>query len=109
MNRLKKKCIIATVGIHLLLLVILLVGPAFFNQQPKQDSTQVLDVIPANLIDAAFSSGVKGATPPPPQPIVQPQPPAPQPQPQVAPPPKPQPVPAPSILDRVKNIFESKP
>src|SRR5690242_16430523 len=107
MNRLGKKCVIATVGIHLLLLTILIVGPAFFNPQPKLDSTQVLDVIPANLIDAAFNSGVKGATPPPPQPIVQPQPP--QPPQQVAPPPKPAPVPTPSILDRVKNIFESKP
>lgn len=109
MNRLQKKCIIAIVGTHLLLLTILIVGPAFFNQQPKTDSTQVLDVIPSDLIDAAFNSGVKNATPQPPQPMVQPQPPAPQPQPQVATPPKPQPVPAPSILDRVKNIFESKP
>ena len=61
MNRLQKKCVIATAGIHLLLLLILLVGPAFFNPQPKPDDTQVLDVIPANLIDAAFNSGVRGA------------------------------------------------
>ena len=30
---------------------------------------QVLDVIPANLIDAAFNSGVANATPPPPAPV----------------------------------------
>ncbi len=108
MNRLQKKCVIAIAGTHLLLLLILIVGPAFFNPQPKTDNTQVLDVIPANLIDAALNSGVKNATPPAPTPV-QLQPPAPQPPQQVAPPPKPAPVPAPSILDRAKNIFESKP
>lgn len=107
MNRLKKKCIIATVGIHLLLLTILIVGPAFFNQQLKQDSTQVLDVIPANLIDAAFNSGVKNATPQPPQPMVQPQPSAPQPQ--VATPPKPESVPAPSLMTKLENYFKTEP
>ncbi len=68
MNRLQKKCVIATAGIHLLLLMILIVGPAFFNPQPKPDDTQLLDVIPANLIDAAFNSGVRNATPPAPAP-----------------------------------------
>jgi len=86
MNRLQKKCLIATAGFHLLLLVILLVGPGFFTAKPKPDDTQVLDVIPANLIDAAFSSGVKGAQPPPPTPIVKPPEPQPQPTPE---PPKP--------------------
>jgi TonB family protein len=86
MNRLQKKCLIATAGFHLLLLVILLVGPGFFAAKPKPDDTQVLDVIPANLIDAAFSSGVKAAQPPPPTPIVKPPEPQPQPTPE---PPKP--------------------
>jgi len=36
MNRLQKKCILATAGIHLLLLVILLVGPAFFEPAPSR-------------------------------------------------------------------------
>ena len=70
MNRLQKKCVIATAGIHLLLMVILFVGPAFFYSKPKADDLQVLDVIPANLIDAAFNSGVANATPPPPAPVV---------------------------------------
>ena len=86
MNRLQKKCLIATAGFHLLLLVILLVGPGFFTAKPKMDDTQVLEVIPANLIDAAFSSGVKAAQPPPPTPIVKPPEPQPQPTPE---PPKP--------------------
>jgi len=77
MNRLQKKCVIATTGVHLLLIVILFVGPAFFYSKPKADDLQVLDVIPANLIDAAFNSGVANATPPPPAPVTPPQPPPP--------------------------------
>ena len=61
MNRLQKKCVIATAGVHLLLVVILFVGPAFFYSKPKADDLQVLDVIPANLIDAPFNSGVANA------------------------------------------------
>jgi TonB family protein len=38
---------------------------------------QVLDVIPAHLIDAAFNSGVANAQPPPPAPVAPPQPPSP--------------------------------
>jgi TonB family protein len=80
MNRLQKKCVIATAGVHLLLLVILFVGPAFFYSKPKADDLQVLDVIPANLIDAPFNSGVANATPPPPAPVTPPQPPPPVPE-----------------------------
>jgi TonB family protein len=68
MNRLQKKCVIATAGVHLLLIVILFVGPAFFYSKPKADNWQVLDVIPANLIDAPFNSGVANTQPPPPAP-----------------------------------------
>jgi TonB family protein len=109
MNRLQKKCVIATAGFHLLLLVILFVGPAFFNSKPKADDSQVLDVIPANLIDAAFNSGVKGAQPPPPTPIVTP----PQPQPIPTPPtPKivqPAPAPQPTIAERLEKLFTPAP
>ena len=88
MNRLQKKCAIVTVGFHLLLVVILIVGPGFFAPKPKADDLQILDVIPANLIDAAFNSGVHNATPPPPTPVVTPPQPAPTPpQPVIAPPP----------------------
>jgi TonB family protein len=91
MNRLIKKCVIATAGFHLLLLVILLVGPAFFAPKPKPDDSQVLDVIPANLIDAQLTSGVKNAQPPAPQP--QPAPPA----------------PAPTLAERFEKFFKSEP
>jgi TonB family protein len=115
MNRLQKKCVIATAGIHLLLLVVLVFGSAFFSPRPKPDDTQLLDVIPANLIDAVFNSGVRGATPPAPAPIVTPPPlstpPTPvvqQPAPQ---PPAPQPVvkPPPTLVERVEKYFKPEP
>lgn len=87
MNRLQKKCVIVTVGVHLLLLTLLLVGPAFFSPRPKADDLQVLDVIPANLIDAPYNSGVANAAPPS-EPVATPQPPLPVPV--VAPPPEPE-------------------
>lgn len=103
MNRLQKKCIIATAGFHLLLLTLLLVGPAFFNHEPKQTNTQLLDVISANLVENALNQGVQGATPPPPQPQTQPQqiqPPTPEP---------PKPVPAPTMMDRLEKAFAPTP
>jgi TonB family protein len=110
MNRLQKKCVIATAGFHLLLLVILFVGPAFFNSKPKPDDSQVLEFISPNLIDAELNSGVKGAQPPPPAPtpVVTP------PQPQPAPPaPKPivQPAPAPqpTFVRSIVNFFDPAP
>src|SRR5450631_2201002 len=83
MTRLQKKCLIAAAGTHLLVVVAVLCS-GFITSKPKPDDSQVLDVIPANLIDAAFNSGVKGAQPPPPAPIVKP--PEPQPQPTPEPP-----------------------
>ncbi len=112
MSRLQKKCLIATAGFHLLLVVTLVFGSAFFVSHSKPDETQVLDVIPANLIDAAFSTGVKNAqapapTPTPPQPQVQPQPPPPQPKPVVTPP-TPTP-PAPTLMEKVEKLFTPEP
>ena len=120
MNRLQKKCIIGTVGIHLLLLLILIVGPAFFNQQPKIDNSQILDVIPSTLVDAAVNSGVANARPPAPQLVVT-QPPTPMqpiplppkivqpPTPVPTPPPAPMPTPSPSLLERFRTYFTPKP
>ncbi len=109
MNRLQKKCVIATAGIHLLLLLLLVFGSAFFSPRPKPDDTQLLEVIPANLIDAAFNSGVRQAAPPPPAPaIVTPPIPVVQPAPQ---PPAPKPVvtPPPTLMDRVEKYFKPEP
>lgn len=71
MNRLQKKCLIAAAGTHLLLVVAVLCS-GFITSKPKPDDSQVLDVIPANLIDALANSGVKNAQPPPPAPMVKP-------------------------------------
>jgi TonB family protein len=99
MNRLQKKCLLATAGFHLLLLVILLVGPAFFSPKPKPDDLQLLDVIPAIAVDAAFSSGVKNAQAPAPTPVVPPPTPAPQ----------PPPVQPPTLVQRVAQFFKPAP
>jgi len=109
MNRLQKKCVIATAGLHLLLLAILFLGPAFFNSKPKVDNTPVLDVIPANLIDAAFNSGVKNATPPPPQPVTVPQPPQPQQQQQPVQPAPKVVQPAPTLMQKFEHFIEPAP
>jgi TonB family protein len=86
MSRLQKKCLIAVAGTHLLLVVVLFCS-GFLRPKPKPDDSQVLDVIPANIIDAAFRSTMRSAQPPPPAPpVAQSQPPTPAPTP---PPPKP--------------------
>ena len=102
MSRMQKKCALATVGVHLLLLVILIVGPAFFAPRPQADDLQVLDVIPANLIDAQFTSGVRNAQPPPPV-STPPTPQPPTPQPVVSQPP-PKPPPEPSVKQEPLNL-----
>src|SRR6266567_653208 len=83
MNRLQKKCFIASAGLHLLLVIILLIGPAFLGSREKAVTLQYIDIIPAKIIDAPFvGGGNPNAKPPPPTPQVQTpviQPPAPQP------------------------------
>ena len=87
MNRLQQKCFVASGGFHLLLVVILVIGPAFLSSKSQSDNRPPLDVIPGRLIDAAFSGGGNpNGTPPPPAPIV------PRPQPVVQPAPQPEPV-----------------
>jgi TonB family protein len=98
MNRLRQKCVIASAGFHLLLLVILLVGPAFLAPKTKVDNSPILDIVPSKLIDAAFSGGGNPhGTPPPPAPLEPPRPaatpPAPRPEPTRAREPEPAPRP----------------
>ena len=57
MNRLEKKCFIASTGLHLLLALILLVGPAFLGSQQKPAPAQYIEIIPANIIEGAFAGG----------------------------------------------------
>jgi TonB family protein len=116
MNRLQKKCLIATAGFHLLLILALVFGSAFFTEQDKPDETQLLDVISPILIDDALNSGVKGAQPPPPTPVVTPPEPQPKPQPTPEPPqpkpvvtPQPPPKPTPTFVEKVEKIFKPEP
>ncbi len=80
MTRLHKKCFIASAGTHLLLAVILLVGPAFLSPKTKVEDVQTIDFIPIIVVDSAMSGGgnpkAKPPAPTPPEP--QPTPPAPQ-------------------------------
>ncbi len=90
MNRIQKKCFIASTGFHLLLMVVLLVGPAFLSSRSKTDIRPMIDIVPLKTIDEAMapSGGNPNASPPAPPA----QPPAPRPQPphvQQTEPPKP--------------------
>ncbi len=114
MNRLQKKCIIATAGFHLLLLVILFVGPAFFWEREKREDFQVVEMISPKLVDEA-TTGIQNAQPPPPTPAAvpapqpTPTPPAPVPTPvkqEVAPP---DPVPTPTPTPKVEKVEPVKP
>jgi protein TonB len=79
MNRLQKKCFIVSAGLHLLLAVILVVGPAFLSSKDKTADMRILDFVPSRLVDAAVSGGGNPNAKPPPRAIPAPQP-APQPQ-----------------------------
>jgi len=84
MKRLQTKCLIVSAGFHLLLVVILIVGPAFLSSRSKVDDMKTLDFVPALAIDQAFNGGGNPkAQLPPPNPIPTP------PTPQVAQPPPP--------------------
>jgi TonB family protein len=57
MNRLQKKCAIASAGVHLLLFSVLLVGPAFVSSKSKSDDMPILDFIPLKTTDDMVSGG----------------------------------------------------
>jgi TonB family protein len=84
-SRLQKKCFIASAGIHLLLVVVVFVGPAFLPSRKTPPEMAILDFIPSKLIDAPFSNPGGAPAPKqtpaarPPEPVV----------PQVTPPPQP--------------------
>jgi protein TonB len=107
MNRLQKKCLVASTALHGLLLLLFVFGSAFFLAKDKPPPNQRLNVVPTHLIEAALAGGggnpnlprsderQKGdtlvpqpaAAAPPPQPVQPvrqpPQPPPPQPKPEV--------------------------
>jgi len=117
MSQMHKKCLMASAGTHLLLLLIVLVGPAFLVSRDQADDMPVLTFIPDKLIDEPFSGGGNPQVqPPPPTPQVQPNPrpptPAPQTQPRVEskPAPKEEPkryTPADKIKPNLKPVQDS--
>src|SRR5262245_24067329 len=75
MNRLQKKCFIASAGLHLLLVVILFIGSAFFSP-PKEPRIQELTFIPYTPLPVGPSAEANpGSGPPPPFPPPPPPPP----------------------------------
>src|SRR5262249_21448705 len=89
MNRLQKKCFIASAGAHLLLALILFIGPGFLPTPSKSDDLAILNFVPLKTVDELVAPGggnpnaKQQAAPPVQQPNPQPAatPPAPTPQP----------------------------
>jgi TonB family protein len=76
MNRVQKKCLVASLALHALLCVILLVGPAFLTSNQKTGDQPTLQVIPAKIVDSLFSGGGNPkANPPAAQKVLEPAPP----------------------------------
>jgi TonB family protein len=99
MNRVQKKCLVASASLHGLLLLVLLFASAFLAPPSQQFELPLLDVIPARLVDAALFGGGDPEVQPPapaPAPIPVPTPPAPEPKPVPVTEPRPKPVPDPT-------------
>jgi TonB family protein len=92
MNRLQKKCLISAAGFHLLLLLILFVGPAFLSSQQSDPAPAITMItLDAKLTDGpSKGGGIPNSPPPAPAPPPQPQVTPPTAPPQVVEPPKPQ-------------------
>jgi TonB family protein len=90
MDRLQKKCVFASAGLHLLLLLILLIGPAFVSSRSQPDNMPVLDFVPSRTVDALISGGGNPNAKPPPAQFEKPLPVPPAPVTKPAPPPPPE-------------------
>ncbi len=103
MNRVQKKCLLASLALHALLCAILLVGPAFLSVDHRNADLPTLEVIPAKIVDSLFSSvGNPKPNPPGTQRVVEPPAPA---QPTETRPPEPTPKP-PQIKEPVTREVE---
>jgi len=60
MNRLEKKCLVFSAGMHGLLGVIL-IGSAAFLSSPEENNAPILSLIPPNIIDGATRGGEQSA------------------------------------------------
>ncbi|MFO1489058.1 MAG: TonB family protein [Verrucomicrobiota bacterium] len=70
MNRLQKKCFIAATGLHLFLVLLLFIGPAFITTKSTTEEVPVIEFVPMITTDSNASGGgdPKGGSPPPPAP-----------------------------------------
>jgi TonB family protein len=57
MNRLEKKCLVASAGMHLFLFLLVVFGSAFFVSRDKTPSLPPLRAVPTRLVDDALSGG----------------------------------------------------
>ena len=80
MNRLQKKCMIASAGFHLLLALLLLVGPGFLAPTSTMPDAPLLTFIPYKTTDDdRQGGGSRNGGSPPPAPVTPPEPAAPTP------------------------------
>jgi TonB family protein len=57
MNRIQKKCMIVSAGIHLLLAVMLIFGPGFLSFNSHENAPPLLKFIPGATVEALLSGG----------------------------------------------------
>ena len=57
MSRLEKKCLIVSAALHLLLMLVLFVGPAFLLSKNQANDLPVINVIPSKLVDDLLYGG----------------------------------------------------
>ena len=57
MNRLQKKCFAASAGVHLLLAIILFIGPGFISHQTRPDDLAILNFVPVKTVDELVAPG----------------------------------------------------
>lgn len=90
MNRTQRKCLIVSVGLHLLLPTIVLVGSGFFSR-PKPDNSPTINFIAVKTVDDLLSGGGDNTVKSPPAQLVVP------PAPQTSPAPE---TPQPPVVER---------
>lgn len=57
MNRVQQRCLAVSLTVHCLLVLLLIVGPAFMPKTPPPNDLPLLDVIPSKLVDDLISRG----------------------------------------------------
>jgi len=84
MNRLQKKCVVASAGMHLLLGVVIFVGPGFMSSSSKPEPIREINFIPS-IIVAENVAGGGNPNARPPAPVMQTPPSPPPPTPEIKP------------------------